>query len=472
MMDCLLKIAENLRTPTIKDGVSDSIILFGSTKAYGDVVFKITPDSNPNTNSLEVERDVYMFVKRVLSQSTPHFAKGLEIGKCELQSLFNSENDFFSTVFKEKWIQLRGGSIYFNANEDQSLTYNKYFNRKYNPNERKQFKLDGTYFAKLYETVYEISTEPRFTHIHYIMTSKMNGVSLSDYFTNHKIVIDKDLNFELQICIQVAQALCAAEQEGFMHNDLHTGNVFIHKLNKFEDFHYTIPFEFTLRSQFFITIFDYDFSSYRGGPENTSLTNLYKASTGASNDYVKNYDWYYFISWLMRDLESIRKTFLRTYIGGTYGNYDPHFGNKGQFSYFGRACVCTEEDKTKEQNTANRCTKCQLNTTLLDSFISPVEFLLTQVKTNPLVSTPTDEKKSEIIKDNKKAEAEENLNTLVDPINTFKNYQQDQDQYENPLDWLKAQKKQQQAKREQNKKYKPISFSKMGKQTKNKKDLF
>lgn len=475
MSRCLLDTARNLKTPTIKEGVSGSIIVFGNLPQYGDIVFKITPDSNPNTNSLEVERDVYMFIKRVLGQSSPHFAKGLEIGKCDLQTLFDSDNIFFNTIFKAKWKQLRGGAIFQNANSDQILAYEQYFNRNYSKAMKTEFEKNGTYFEKLYEIVYEISSEPRLTHIHYILTSKMNGQSLNDFINENKDFIEKNPRFELDICIQVAQALYAAEQEGFMHNDLHLGNIFIHKLAQLETFNYSIPFEFTLKTKFFITIFDYDFSSYRGGPENTSLTNLYKKTTGASNDYIKNYDWYFFISCFVRALEPIRKTLLRPLIGGTYGQKDPLYGNVGQLSYFGRACLCVEEDKTQTSNTVQRCRKCSIDSQRLNSFISPEDFLNNELKGNPSLSSKKDEtkeqakKNNEILKDQLRGLRPDEL---VSPSEMLKKYNEEHEKGEDPLIWAK---RYQQAKKLETNKFKKkpiVSLSQMGKQTKKKSDLF
>src|SRR4029078_12361660 len=128
MSECLLVSAQDLKFPSTKTGISNSIIIFGNLKGK-PVVFKIAADSKPDENALEVERDVYMFVKNVLSLKTPHFTKGLAVESCKLEDIFQSPNSFLNTEFKKKWQQFRGAAIYNKANVSDATRYVKEYNK-------------------------------------------------------------------------------------------------------------------------------------------------------------------------------------------------------------------------------------------------------------------------------------------------------------------------------------------------------
>ncbi len=447
-MLCSLEESQHLRTPSIKEGSSNSIIVF-ATKNQKEVVFKITAEPSRKDNGLSVERDVYMFVKNVLSQSTPHFARGLEVGNCNLNSLFESRNTFFSNDFKEQWRLARGAAIDYYLTSEEKHNHQKEFNRRLG-----RAKLDAeTKIKRFYDYLFFLSFNPLTTQVHYVMTEKMKGMSLHDFFIQNNQHILTNPNFDEEVAIQIAQALDAAEQEGFMHNDLHPGNIFIEKRHK-----QTIPYQdFKLEDcEYFITIFDYDFASYRGGQENTSLSNYYCQAIGACNQYTANYDWFFFLNCFVAKLEKIRKTSLRKVLGGAPGKIDPLIGKIGGYALDGRACLCLEIDELDDNK---GCSRCISDDSFLREFMSPRKFITSQLYTNPKMSS-VDEPVRVVVSewDEKKKDFEANLKALrpdelMNPNELLKNLPRDM--YEDPLVWLEEQTKL---------KKKPVSFSMMGKQ--------
>ncbi len=375
----------NPKCPIDKTGASDSIIVFAKkmiNSKMKKVVFKITSKSDIKENALAFERDAYMYVKNVVSQDTPHFAQGIEIGTCAFSDIAKIDG-FWKKVFIPKWKQARGLAIYLNV-----------FGSLYKTEFKKRFKLEYKFLdelykhdqeelakirlEKLYEFAYFVYCEqnPQVCErekIHYVMTKKLKGESLFHF-------IDKNYNsssYDLDIAIQVAQAFSAAKKHKFMHNDCHPGNIFIRKRTPQEihdnpslpDYHY--PFKFSLKTDVIVTIFDYDFSSHPN-LENTSLTNVYCDTSGTCNGYTENYDWYYFLHKFVETLSEFRKTVLSDYLDK----------NPKDYHYYGRACKCIKESDDKSLPKELTCILCKLDTQTLNAFITPEQFLEKQLLSN------------------------------------------------------------------------------------------
>ncbi len=446
---CLLSLAYDLRAPQVKEGSSNSIIVFGKWQSQ-DVVFKITTESKPRENALEIERDVYMYIKNVISLQTPHFASGISIGNCNVQDIIESKNDFLKNVLTKKWKIFRGAAIYPKLNIYAQRSIMTRFKTE---NPQADLWEPDVYESQFFEFVHDIIENPREESMHYIMTEKMQGVSLQKFFESNANEIKSNPFFEFIISVQIAQALCVAESKEFMHNDLHLGNIFIRKrkdTNK--PLEYTYPFKFNLDTQYFLTIFDYDFSWYKGGKDNTSLTNTYCASHGTCSKYTKNYDWYFYLHNLILYMKSIRDTRLSTLIEDPL--HGESFGNKGQYVTSGRPCICTDEDLNQNENTQDRCIGiCQMDTKTLDEFITPELFLRSNSISLPQMTVVQPKKDVIHMPQPRKLisqQVADKEDTLTDPAELFKDYDGPNDMGKK-LDWLQQkQTRQAAAKRKRN----------------------
>ena len=389
-MPCLEDIVKNLKFQSEKIGESDSLIVFGVYTGQSpekNVVLKLTHEINDDEkklkNDLEVERDIYMFVKDKLSLLTPHFAKGLEIGTCKLSSLFRDPtNKFFNKQLRQKWETSRGLAIYLELDRATSRSYLIEFGKTdplIHPMTKEQAQ---ERFLRFYTWMYNMTMAQTIPNerVHFVMTERLQGMSLSDFIRSDQFKHEDALSFDTSLAVQVAQGLCAAEKNQFIHNDLHTGNIFIHKKQKSFQTKYKFPFEFSHETDFEMKIFDYNFSFVVGGKENTYLTNSFCRSMGICSKFQKNYDWYYFLHVYVAAVG--RKTVLSELIRNT-----KIYGLKG------RACACEEIDYTQPVGSDHRCKKCTNDREEYEKFISPEEFLKSQASTNIKITTPEDDVK-------------------------------------------------------------------------------
>lgn len=301
---CLLSILDSLTVPKIKEGNSDSVLIFGKHKKYGKVALKLSLEDTNHDNSMSNERDIYMFVKKKITKLTPHFVGGIEVGQCKM-----------STIKKKS----------------------------------------------ILDAIYKLRKNNNSQIIYYVLLPRLNGKSLES------ILIKKtqlSLDFDIDIAIQVAQALCVAEKFKFSHHDLKLGNIFIETLTKKTKINYKYPFAFELDTKFKVFIFDYDLASIQPNFKNNALSNGLCSSHGLCNQYLKNEDWRYFLFNFVNFIEFSRPTPLRAIIGGLFGNDD----EGKNYIAFGRACV------KKNQN------KCQLDKKTLQKMISPLAFLNEQIE--------------------------------------------------------------------------------------------
>ncbi len=321
---CLLSIVDSLSLPKIKEGNSDSILLFANSNKHKKVAFKIAPSDNSHDNSMGNERQIYMFVKKHMLKLTPHFVAGIEIGKCNQDTLLKL--DFFSknSKFMKQWAQLRGKSIYHSNNKIYKKSQYEFINR-------------------------ENSTD--FLDVNYILLPRLKGKSLESILEKNLI---PNVKFDIDICIQVAQALCVAEKFKFSHNDLRMGNIFIEVLKTPKTYEYKYPFDFVLTTKYKVHIFDYDFASIESTFENSLLEDEFCDSMGLCNKYVKNSDWRYFLFNFLIFIEEIRPSLLRNFIGQEEA--ENYIGT-------GRACVKTSPNR------------CDIDKKALLKMKSPLQFL-------------------------------------------------------------------------------------------------
>ncbi len=376
MSACIVEYLDAIRVPTVKTGESSSVVVFGKdARTREDVVLKITPSTRDQTsNSLEVERQVYMFLSQQPKEMTVHLATGIMAGVCDSSRMMQVKGFERETPFGLQWRELRGSVIVqqFDPGRIQSLK-DRFRTKLAPPNESARETMQR-FFRFISDAHTDIVTD-----VHYVMTPKIPGISLSaavELATDGKIPLPAE--FDNVVAIQVAQALCATAAMRMMHNDLHTGNILVEYLKTPETISYTFPFPFSLTTSYRIKIFDYDFSFVESvTTRNSALDTGFCQRAGSCNRFTPLFDWELFLRFFVGDLEQVRQTHLRPLIGGTFRSPVYAFGNKGQPALAHRPCICVEENDVFAPNSERRCTRCEIR--ISKDLVSPENFLQCQL---------------------------------------------------------------------------------------------
>jgi hypothetical protein len=225
-------------SPEEKGSASNSIILFGALKvpltaANTEVVAKIyfTSKDPAADNSLQVEQHVYKeIVWNLLKMHvTPNLMLYIGYAECDLTHCSHR-----SALLRE-----------ITDERDRSIKNRPGFQNRYD-----------------------------YDHLHILLTERSNGKKLKDYILNQgqgqgKI---KSLPWEdwYVILFQLIYTIQCFVEIGFMHNDLHAGNVFVTEIPE-TTFVYVVRFEtetkmFKIRTKYMLRIYDFDFSTFRSSP--------------------------------------------------------------------------------------------------------------------------------------------------------------------------------------------------------------
>src|SRR5258708_5827129 len=88
------------------------------------IILKLTPNSPPNDNAQDVERQIYIYMAKYMNEVPNHFLKGLAANKCSMEELMESKNPNFNkhSDFAKIWNRLRGNYI---VEYDQELVIKK-----------------------------------------------------------------------------------------------------------------------------------------------------------------------------------------------------------------------------------------------------------------------------------------------------------------------------------------------------------
>jgi serine/threonine protein kinase len=349
------------------DSASQSILLFAKSKETKEhVVVKISMVPSKEDNSLNIERQFYMFAQRFLSHNTPHILGG-KAYMCPdsiLKGLHQSHDENERALF-HAWCNLQGHYVY------------PYLD----PTEKQAYKhLGFQMFAKQHKQRVTELLRTKSTML-YVVTPKMKGTSLATFIDKHKYY-EAPANFDLLLAFQIAQMLCCYQLVQAMHHDIHLGNMYIEYHEDPIEIPYTYPLPYMLKTRFKLTAFDYDHAS---SPfmNNKRLTRSFCKQIGECNAYVQNFDWYMF---LMHFLHQIVKPSFRiikqTEPFQLLSIVPPDMvrvakkpvGNPevGKDAFFGRACTC-EQVQTNNHNKVF-CTECKLNTKALTDLMSPLDF--------------------------------------------------------------------------------------------------
>lgn len=213
-----LSSSTKVLTSEEKGSASSSIILFGvlklNLKSKSEVVAKIffTSRDPKNDNSLAVEANVY---KRIVSELlkthvTPHLITYIGYAKCDLLK-------YSGNLMKE---------IMQEAHKSISPT-------RYNFNE-----------------------------MNVLLTEKAKGRTLHDHIKSGKL---QWKNWQA-ILFQLVYTIQCFIEIGFMHNDLHSGNIFVDEIPE-TTFIYFVKIEnkvkcFHVTTKYILRIYDFDFATY------------------------------------------------------------------------------------------------------------------------------------------------------------------------------------------------------------------
>ncbi len=221
-----------------KSSASNSIILFGALKiplsnvnnnVVGKIFFKSLDPAKDN--SLAVEAYVYEKVAWPLIRMhvTPHLILYIGYAICDMKNAPNTK--IIGEIMREARRSIAGKS-----------------DKKYD-----------------------------FDEMHVLLTERSNGKELYEYVQSEKLTWNEwqGILFQLIYTIQ-----CFIEF-GFMHNDLHSGNIFVDEIPE-TTFFYFVYFPngeglklFRIRTKYFLRIYDFDFStSVMKNPTNKKIRSL------------------------------------------------------------------------------------------------------------------------------------------------------------------------------------------------------
>ncbi len=348
-----------------KNSASSSVVVFVTPKNNPNIeaVLKISTESPGDDNSLDVERELYSLVKTKLQKWTPHILAAIDTGKARDTEVFlmkNSKKQWERDLYKE-WLTLRTESI------EQKVRYEgkswsaflKTLPSSVNTSD--MFSL-GVY---LYEK--DARWKREFRHMHFIMTEKLAGERLDDFFIARKSSSDSLVRV---IALQLAQALSVMALHKIMHNDLHFGNVFIKTHNKVKTITYNYPKKCVLKTKYELMIYDLDRGYMEGGTSNTGLDNSVLCERyGECSKYIAKADWYTALTYLYR--YSKNKT-IRDSMNGMYQEVsDPPV--VGKDALHGHPCACQKVDPKK-----SRCLKCAPKS--LAKLISPKTYFMRNIE--------------------------------------------------------------------------------------------
>ena len=317
----------------------NSVIVFGKQKGVEnpkEIVIKITLSDLPNNNSLSVERAIYRTVIPELLKETPHLVGYIDDFSCP---------DLMDTLSRMP--------------EDKSLEFNRRINIAEIFYQLSMIKQSDKYKDEEYDK-----------DIHILLIEKAPGMSVSDWMESslYKFFFTSEDRwiFERDVSLQVAITLKEMGNKKLMHNDLHTGNIYVEKLPEFK-----LPYMVNnkeIYTEYFVRIFDYDHSSVEGRIHSTYLENTMCREFGECNKYSPKWDWFTYLEHInYHGGGSKMKTYFPDFAKFPE---DEKFKKKGLRPHRGRACICTNK----------KCTKTKIKQEYLDSIPSLNSFIKSIVK--------------------------------------------------------------------------------------------
>lgn len=219
-----------------------------------------------------------------------------------------------------------------------------------------------------------------------LVTEKSGGRQLSEWL--HPAEMDQMSNvdrveFSNDILLQLAYTLGVFERVRFMHNDLHSGNVFVEKLDRPVTYRIRLtPTNDVIEQSisYLVRIFDFDRSALdatsflRDDPatnvvENRLLSRKWCPANGDCNEYTPNRDWAQIIFWIY---QAVRWPYLTDIVPvdilqrDIRSRSDVRADAQGKLSFFASSCVCVD----------SKCSTCTMDKDALRNRIqSPINYL-------------------------------------------------------------------------------------------------
>jgi hypothetical protein len=163
----------------------------------------------------------------------------------------------------------------------------------------------------------DISVGHDISSAHLLITLKAKGRTLSDWVNPENNLFTKTSDMRIflyEVLLQIAYTLLVFKDFGFMHNDLHTANVFVEKLES--PLHYSINIgddkTIAQNISYFVRIFDFDLSAKMKTAvdktvlRNTKLEKSMCSNYGLCNVFNENMDWFTVLAFLVRDNGTLR----------------------------------------------------------------------------------------------------------------------------------------------------------------------
>ena len=357
------------------------------------VKFEFPPnDEKNNNNSFEVEREIHMMVARELVSKTSHLLAGLESG------------DITITEFSK---------LQMYQNENVQLAWQNLVEKQ--PEIVHAFDDHQMSIKELQTKIRSKNDLSRLRKMQYLVVPQLTGqyTRLSELLQNNKYSkLFNDPDFTLHVAFQVAQVLCVFDEYKMRHNNLTLDHIFVEVLTDATTLFETFPFEFQYESQYRVKITDF---SHVGSEyvQNRSLSQEKCDSEGTCTTFVKNWDWYTFLTNFIGFLERKKNdtALLREFYGGRNTpikliEYSDSAINVKSDMDVGKACICVES-KTKKNSKGNvivQCIKCKVDIDRLSLMKDPLSFVqaflinIQQETADRAARKKIHEKKQEILK--------------------------------------------------------------------------
>jgi len=343
-----------------KDSASQSIIVLTSSLETKPVpaVLKLTLAPTTSDNGLEVERELYTYVRDELQYWSPHFLVPYATGHCSDDPILDfakSSNKSKRALFNE-WIQLRSTFI---SKKVSDATWSRI------GKDAKKAKMT----VPAYLCFNDPEWKSKLHDVYFVFTPKMGGMTLQDFLQQGADVIPTCAIRDLMI--QFSQALSVLAMRKVMHQDLHFGNVFVTTHAKPVTISYRYPKPASLETRQELVIYDWDRGYFPKGSTNRTLDQKYCEPYGECNRYQANFDWYTVLSHFIDTSEKTKHfdaSEPRKVLGKFYSPYSKVV-KKGQDGWFGLPCTCIVARK-------GVCDKCKSKS--LVSLQSPRDYFSAQ----------------------------------------------------------------------------------------------
>jgi len=253
----IIKLNNILGTPEkSKDGESWKAIILDKKKGV-NLAVKIIPIKNLEFNKREIQI-MNIIKKRILNKGCPHFNLMYDNFICN----HNKKYIFESKLIQEKINELEKMVEFNNSLEDVNKKI-----LEYEPNVYEIFienynifkKTIGSITGDLKEKITSLKDYPLKS---LIILNELADTDLATHINSYTSFED-DLDDILSIIYQIILGLLTLTNMHITHLDLHTGNIFINKLNKKIDINYKISKEyFKITTKNFAKISDFGRSWY------------------------------------------------------------------------------------------------------------------------------------------------------------------------------------------------------------------